>query len=85
MIGQPIAACICKGLDWQYEREWRLVRRLSTDKSGEPIQMPNPKCVYLGARIRPEHEEAVRKAVQTRDVPICRMLVSATEFRLGVS
>lgn len=48
-------AVITKALDWQYEKEWRIV--FPTERNGY-YKLPKPKNVYLGSRFN-ENEKGI--------------------------
>ena len=62
-----------KKSSWVHEREWRLL--------GEPgrLDISSKSCareVYLGARIKPDHKEKIRKELERVNIRIYEMRVS---------
>lgn len=73
-----IAAVIQKALDWQYEREWRIVLL------GQPSKnVPAPlKAIYLGARIAKQDRDWLIAAAEFIGIPAFQMKLASRQFRM---
>jgi len=72
-----------KSCEWQYEKEWRLVVPGSTKKIPDGnIDAGKPTAIYLGAKISDEDAAVVSFMAKTKHIPVFRMRMSATEFRM---
>lgn len=61
-----------KPSQWSYENEWRLT---FGNMAGLLSNLLPYRVVILGARISPDNEGCIRRAVEERDVQICRAIV----------
>lgn len=77
-----VLAAMHKGMDWSYEREWRLIFPSGPEEPDRNIGMPRPSAIYLGSKIRPEHEVGLLKMASERRMQVYKMKLSATEFSL---
>jgi hypothetical protein len=76
----PVLAAVHKAIDWEYEREWRLIGADGILSSGVPIRIGQPSAVYLGARMPAEfRQELLRLAA---GIPCYEMRLSPTTFAL---
>lgn len=78
-----IYASMIKGTDWQYEREWRLTIPLG--KQSEPyfiVKTPKPVAIYLGLRISNENQERLIKIAKSKGIPVYKMLLPKTSFKV---
>lgn len=63
-----------KSVKWMSEREWRL---LTLRNGPAEYNSPDPLFrVYLGSRIEPVHEQAIRQALTNFRVPILKMKIN---------
>jgi hypothetical protein len=92
LIAQPVTssfnanrvhlAALYKAMDWQYEREWRLILTGRFD-SPRSFKMPkSPSKVYLGSEISDQHEREIREICKKLNVPVKKMQHSAREFKM---
>ncbi|QPP28316.1 DUF2971 domain-containing protein [Pseudomonas aeruginosa] len=77
-----IGAASVKSDDWEYEREWRLVRLRQTNGDGSNISTPKPTAIYLGAFISDQNKEKIVKIASTREIPVFRMQRERGRFRM---
>ena len=76
----PVLAAVHKAIDWEYEREWRLICADETGRSGVPVTIGKPSAVYLGARMPAGfRQELLRLAAE---IPCYEMRLSPTTFAL---
>lgn len=72
-----------KSMEWCYEREWRYVfpyKDLSNKM--EPLKLPKPKSIYLGAEICKENYEKILKIGKERGINVYKMSLKPSEFAL---
>lgn len=75
-VMSPIKLLLYKSLDWEYEQEWRLIRRgISYFRGCAESIMIKPNSIYYGCRISSEdyqrlHEIAIRKGLEEYQVSI---------------
>ena len=77
-----VGAAIHKGLDWQYEQEWRIVVPDGENEPPQNIPVPKPIAVYLGAAIEPETAEKVIGIADSKGIPVFKMQLSRSEFKM---
>lgn len=67
---------------WSYEEEWRLVFAGGVIPEPRAYGVGRPKAVYLGARMMPHGEQAVRQICDEMSVPVWRMRLARGRFQL---
>lgn len=80
--GIGLTACVSKALDWEYEREWRLVLLLRPNAPGRAYQMPRPSKIFLGARIDKTHETKILEIAERIGTKVSRMELSRDSYRM---
>lgn len=79
---QGIAAFLCKAVDWQYEREWRLVFP-DNDREVKGFSVAAPlKAVHLGARISDPDALTILKICSEIDIPVYKVMLAPNEYRM---
>ena len=77
-----IAASLCKAVDWQYEREWRLVFP-DDDREVKGFSVAAPlKAVHLGARISDHDALEILKICSEIDIPVYKVTLAPNEYRM---
>lgn len=71
---------LVKSKEWEYEKEWRLIRDVCDQLMGYPGE--SLKAVYLGARVAPEIAEQIGATIDTARVQLFRMELAANRFKL---
>jgi hypothetical protein len=61
-----------KKYNWSYEREWRILGAVGKVEIGSKVVV---KSIYLGSRIKPQHRDAILKALDSSEVDIYEMNV----------
>lgn len=64
-----------KTVRWSSEREWRLFKDDKGEASYGDVKAITK--IFLGARVEPLDEEAVRDVARTLDVPVAKMAIDA--------
>jgi hypothetical protein len=72
---------LIKSGDWAYEKEWRYIFIINTNKSVY-LTVPKPKAIYLGAKILKENGEKILKIAKERDITVYKMKIKPSEFAL---
>lgn len=69
-----------KSSDWSYESEWRYIGTRDDDNNFK-IPVP-PKTIYLGTKISPENETKITKLANTKNIPIKKMQLKPSAFKM---
>ncbi len=79
-----IYVTISKSPEWCYEREWRMIFPIGPNAGDEyrALQMPKPKRIYLGARMKDEDRDKILKIAQEKEIPVHQIVLSKEEFAL---
>jgi len=62
-----------KGMDWVYEKEWRLIYSC---KQGHPVQkheVVRPKAIYLGSRVSERNKRCILKMIEGKGMSVYEM------------
>ena len=76
-----VVAAIHKGLDWRYEKEWRIVVPCSSHLE-EPsnYKVPKPTALYLGSMISTTDKEKLCNIANSKGIPIFQMKLADNKF-----
>jgi hypothetical protein len=77
-----LLASIYKGIDWSYEREWRIVLPMGESYPEHDFSMPIPNGIYLGAKISEKDKETLTKIASEKRINVYQMRMSETDFKL---
>lgn len=78
---QMILTLLTKGLEWEYENEWRI---LINTVSSPAFKMPKVSCVYLGDRICEENRDKILEIAKKMHVPVKQMRLNSDGFGMHV-
>lgn len=78
----PILPALHKALDWQYEKEWRLI---VPGNEFESLTMPRPKAIYLGSNVNPCIEKELKEIAFERRINLYKMVHDRHEFKMNMS
>lgn len=78
---QMILTLLTKGLEWEYENEWRI---LINTVSSPAFKMPKVSCVYLGDRICEENRDKILEIAKKIHVPVKQMRLNSDGFGMHV-
>lgn len=78
-------AAIHKAYEWRYEKEWRLVLPFEPTDQERNNHIAKPKGVYLGSNMKKENQDLLIKIIREQKIPIYRMDLSKTVFRMVAS
>lgn len=76
---------IYKGLDWAYEKEWRLIYTCLNKKSEFKYEVVKPKAIYFGSKMTDSNKSIIRKLIDGKKIPIFQMYIeeSNKEYKLN--
>jgi hypothetical protein len=75
-------AGLIKSRDWEYEREWRLLKLEKGANSGQFFDMPTPSMVYLGSHISTKNEAEILSLCHSKSIPVKRMAHKSERFEM---
>ena len=85
-----IESITSKSSDWNYEKEWRIIRddsacgnNWNSDKKGALLDMIRPKSVIMGCMVQPEFEERIRDYCEKHQINLYRMEKDLNLYRLN--
>lgn len=76
-----VAASLCKAVDWQYEREWRMVVPDGNERRGINLKAPL-RAVHLGARISDENRARIVEICEEIQVPVYQVTLAPHEYKM---
>lgn len=77
-----IYAAMCKSLDWEYEKEWRIIDFPPNQNEGFIMPFYEAEAVYLGANMDAQHKfEIIEIAIQKK-IDVYQMRLKDDEFKL---
>lgn len=82
---QIVKLFLMKSMDWNYEKEWRIVKEISeenNDKLGELYSVPKPTAIYLGCKVNVCDAELIRKTCKSNTIPVFQMKMSRNKYKL---
>lgn len=77
-----LGAALGKSIDWKYEREWRIVKRVGLGKSGGNVQVPSPVAIYVGAEAQSDKIKDLLTIAARKEIPVFRMALAKHEFKM---
>lgn len=80
----PFLIALTKAKEWEYEKEWRLIFRFSSDNPSEKDKkLPIiPSCIYLGAKINDTNKQIICKVAKQHRIAVKQMRLKENEFTL---
>ena len=73
-----------KGLDWAYEKEWRLIYSCGYSSPRIEPETLRPKAIYIGTQISASNERIVRKLIEGKELPLYKMYEDNTNKRYAL-
>lgn len=64
----------CKGMDWEYEKEWRIF--YTANEAPRRETMPIPKEIYLGPRISDDNRRIMAEICMEKGIHLYQMVVN---------
>lgn len=73
-----------KSLEWQYEKEWRLVidKNLIRLDDNKLTISQKPKAIYLGVNIKKEVKKTLKSFADDNNIPLFEMYQKGNEYKL---
>lgn len=75
-------AALMKAIDWQYEKEWRLIFSHGILSKDQPYYMGPAKSILLGARIESSDENKITEIAKRKNIPVYKMKLINGKFKL---
>jgi len=72
---------IKKSLEWEYEKEWRLLIVDNTE-IGIEFPMPRPKAIYLGSKFNPDNLKEIYTYCSDNKIDLYRMKLDSSKYEL---
>jgi hypothetical protein len=79
-----IRSLITKSIDWEREKEWRLISFLSKDSPERNVKLPIISRIITGINISDENYKKASKISQDKGVPIHRTRLNNEKYRIEV-
>lgn len=70
-----------KGMDWEYEKEWRVVYNCMPSHPASKYEVLRPKAVYLGSQMTDGNKGILKKLIEGKDLTAYEMYVDANNER----
>jgi hypothetical protein len=77
-----ILAAITKSVEWQYEKEWRLVIPFGFLDAEQGFKVPRVKAVYLGSRSNVDRASEMKALCRKMDIKLFRAEIDKLSFFL---
>jgi hypothetical protein len=81
-----LISSIRKSIEWNYEREWRLLFPVDdpSKEAGGYCQCPTPTAIYLGSKFHKSgsNYEAILKIAEIQRIKLYDMIVHKSEFKM---
>lgn len=74
-----------KGIDWAYEKEWRLIYSCTSNHPEEKSVTLKPKAVYLGSQISAGNERIIRKLIDGKGLTVYKMFVNVENKKYSLN
>jgi hypothetical protein len=78
----PVLAAMFKSIEWQYEKEWRLIFPSNLIRQDSDWRMPRPTRIFLGTRMNAESKNELVAICKERDIAVNQMRLAAETFTL---
>ena len=82
-INMNIYAAIVKAKEWEYEKEWRYVFPYIISQDPMILRVPEPKAIYLGAKISNKNKNKAIEIAETRNFEVHQMELDSSKFSLN--
>ena len=69
----PIKSNTYKGMDWSYEKEWRLICSCKQGRHAKKYEIAKPKAIYLGSQVSDRNKRLVLKMIEGKNMAIYEM------------
>ncbi len=82
---RQIGATLVKSMDWQYEREWRMIHFKRSQEFPERLMVKSPVAIYLGTRFHNNPEDIqlrLLKILHSKNIPVYQMVKHPHEYKV---
>jgi len=73
---------ISKSIDWQYEKEWRIIMVNDVYQNGYMLPVKNISAVYLGAKIAESLKYKLIQGCSKKKIPVYSGSISRKQYRI---
>ena len=73
---------LIKAMDWEYEKEWRLIFAHGIIPSETSYTIGKPKAIYMGSRITPKDQKSLIEICEAKGIPYFKMKIHRDKFKL---
>ena len=74
-----------KGLDWEYEKEWRLIYTCRQGHPAKKYEVVKPKAIYFGSQISESNKRIILKLIDGKEIPIYEMYADDSNKQYALS
>ena len=78
-IAKIVFGLLHKGIDWSYEREWRMI---GVNMTKPAMKLPPPRKLFLGANIEETTKKRLVEIAKTKHIPVYQMCLSPDRYKL---
>lgn len=77
-------AAINKSVEWEYEKEWRIIVLKETVEVGFNLQIVKPSSIILGARVSEMHKIMLSLEAKKKGIPLKQIKLDKSSYHLEV-
>ena len=77
-------AAINKSVEWEYEKEWRIIVHKETDEVGFNLPIVKPTSIILGARVEKIHKIMLSLEAKKKGIPLKQIKLDKSSYRLEI-
>ncbi|SKB59596.1 Protein of unknown function [Lysinibacillus sp. AC-3] len=77
-------AAINKSVEWEYEKEWRIIVHNETDEIGFNLPIIKPSSIILGARVEEIHKNRLSLEAKKKGIPLKQIKLDKSSYHLEV-
>lgn len=84
-VKDKIQIFFSKSIEWNYEKEWRIIKENKNNKNGENYSVPSPKAIYLGSKVD-KSSQKVKKIIELahkKNIIVYQMQIDCNEYKLN--
>lgn len=77
-----LRSALFKAIEWEYEKEWRLIFPFGIYNSACSYKFCKPKAVYLGAKIEDKDQLQIEEICLRKEIPVYKMETNHRTYAL---
>ena len=77
-----IRAAITKSIEWEYEKEWRIILPFGLSVKQMEIQVPLPKAIYVGSKIDSNDKILLKKYSDDNNIALYQSYMNENKFKI---